>query len=119
MRGKHLETLMHLEDHITYTEELGVVYDTDLAKAIEYAFYMLEDKQRWIPVTESTPHFSPNKWRKVFVTLEDQNGERFTTTAKYDEDHHYWYDFTTSRYNDFKVVAWMVKPEPFKGDVNV
>lgn len=69
--------------------------------------------QRWIPVTEEVPHFSPGKWRKVLVTMEDEQGHRFTTTAKYDEKHGEWYKFTRWKYTKYKVLAWMPKPERY------
>ena len=70
----------------------------------------------WIPCNEKLPNFSPNKWRKVFVTLEDLNGRRFVTTAKYHEEFKWWYEFNDSRYYDFKVIAWMDKPLPYIGE---
>lgn len=77
------------------------------------------DAVKWIPVTERLPHFTPNRWRKVLVTLEDKDGKRFTTTAKYNEESKEWGAFADWRFDDkehFKVVAWMLKPEPMKED---
>lgn len=68
----------------------------------------------WIPVTERLPHFFPEKRRKVLVTLEDNSGKRFTTTAKYHEDYEYWYEWADCRYAEFKVIAWMEKPAPYE-----
>lgn len=67
----------------------------------------------WIPVTERLPHFFPKKRQKVLVTLEDNAGKRFTTTAKYHEENEYWYELADCRYTDFKVIAWMEKPAPY------
>ena len=67
----------------------------------------------WIPVEECLPHFLPYKQRKVLVTLEDKKRERFVTIAKYDEILGQWRDFPDYRYENFRVVAWMHKPEPY------
>ena len=69
----------------------------------------------WIPVTEQPPKFHPNKVRAVLVTMVDGCGKSFTTTAKYNEKHGYWYDFNDCRFMDFKVVAWMPKPDAYIG----
>lgn len=71
---------------------------------------------KWISVKKSVPHFSPGKWRKVLVTLEDFNGKRFVTTAEYNETHHFWCDFPHSRFSKFRVVAWMEKPKCYEGE---
>lgn len=67
----------------------------------------------WIPVTEQLPKFYPNKVRAVLVTMVDDCGKSFTTTAKYNENHGYWYDFNDYRFMDFKVMAWMPKPDAY------
>lgn len=69
----------------------------------------------WIPCSKELPHFSPEKQRSVLVTMEDLDGVRFVTTAKYHEERCEWCNFKDSRYYDFKVVAWQPKPEPWKG----
>ena len=79
----------------------------------------LRKKGEWISVAESLPRFSPEKWRKVFVTIEDERGVRFTSTAKYDERYQQWYEFSQSRFfneDKFRVVAWMECPAPYCGD---
>ena len=69
--------------------------------------------QKWIPVTEQLPKFYPCKVRAVLVTMVDDCGNSFTTTAKYNEKQGYWYDFNDCRFMDFKVVAWMPKPDAY------
>ena len=86
-----------------------------------YAKKGFRDQQepKWIPTSERVPHFTPNRWRKVLVTLEDKDGKRFTSVAKYNEEWKQWEQFTDWRFfeeRNFKVVAWMPKPEPWKGD---
>lgn len=92
-----------------------------LAVLLFYAKKGLRDQQepKWIPVSERVPHFTPNRWRKVLVTMEDKDGKRFTSVAKYNEEWKQWEQFTDWRFTEernFKVVAWMPKPEPWKGD---
>lgn len=69
----------------------------------------------WIPVTEKLPSFYPNKRQKVLVTMEDDNGMRFVTTAKFNETRRTW-EVDNTRYLDFKVIAWQLKPSPYMGD---
>lgn len=74
-------------------------------------------RSKWIPCSERLPSFTPyEKSRKVLITLEDSRGKRFVTTAKFNEQHKEWYEFSSGRYYDaseFKVVAWRLKPEPY------
>ena len=70
--------------------------------------------QKWIPVWERMPNFYPNKRRAVLVTLKDDDGKFIVTTAKYSEEHKYWYDFTESRFYRFDVLAWMLKPDAYE-----
>lgn len=77
-------------------------------------------RPKWISVEDRLPQFSPKKWRKVLVTIEDESGKRFVSTAKYHEFWEYWYEFTSSRYCDsdkFRVVAWMERPAPYGVDM--
>lgn len=95
-----------------YLLSYGVVFvDNMIALAKDTVFGM------WIPVTQALPRFFPERRRKVFVTLEDRDGKRFTSVAKYNEEYKQWEEFTDYRFSDsryFKVVAWMVKPAPWK-----
>lgn len=69
----------------------------------------------WNPVTEQLPIFYPGRRRSVLVTLEDHDGKRLVTTAKYFEEFGEWGEFKDYRYQDFKVLAWMPKPERYGG----
>ena len=71
---------------------------------------------KWIPVTEQLPIFHPGRRRSVLVTLEDRDGKRLVTTAKYDEEFSEWTEFKDYRYTQFKVLAWMPKPERYEGE---
>lgn len=70
--------------------------------------------QKWIPVTERLPLFTSERRRSVLVTLEDRQGKRLVSTAKYNPEYEEWYEFKDSRYFDFKVLAWMPKPERYE-----
>ena len=70
---------------------------------------------KWIPVTEQLPIFTPGRRRSVLVTLEDREGKRLVTTAKYNEEFDEWVEFKDYRYTDFKVLAWMPKPYRYGG----
>ena len=74
--------------------------------------------QGWTPVTVDLPYFYPGKRRKLLVTMEDKNGRRLVTTAKYDEASGVWYDFTDWRYLKFKVLAWMPRPDAYDPEVD-
>ena len=78
------------------------------------------DTQDWIPVKERNPIEYDNPIEFI-ATLEDPSGERYVEFIEWDG--YKWDDFYTDdnergvwRYD--KVIAWMKKPEPFKGDLN-
>lgn len=53
-----LEVIAHLGDHITYKEDIGICYDSALAKVIEDAYMTLKNGvtvQDWIPLSERKP----------------------------------------------------------------
>ena len=55
-----LEVIAHLGDHITYKEDIGICYDSEIAKVIENAYMTIkngvtvqeEAKLYWKPVDE-------------------------------------------------------------------
>lgn len=69
---------------------------------------------QWIPA-DQPPKFYPGKRKTVLITVEDNDGKRFVTSARWDEQHQQWYGFKSARYLDFKVVAWMEKPRAYEG----
>ena len=53
-----LEVIAHLGDHITYKEDIGICYDSALAKVIEDAYMELKNGvtvQKWILVKDRLP----------------------------------------------------------------
>ena len=75
---------------------------------------LVNPMQKWIPVTERLPIVTSERRRSVLVTLEDRQGKRLVTTAKYNPEFEEWYEFKDSRYYDFKVLAWMPKPKRYE-----
>ena len=50
-----LEVIAHLGDHISYKEDIGICYDSELAKVIEDAYTTLKNGvtvQEWISVKD-------------------------------------------------------------------
>lgn len=70
----------------------------------------------WVPCSKELPHFGPEKQRSVLVTMEDSDGMRFVTSAKYQEERCEWCNFKDPRYYNFEVIAWQLKPEPWEGE---
>ena len=64
--------------------------------------------------TQGPPNFKHHRHRSLLVTLMDEQGDRLITTAKYNHQHKYWFDFSDSRFYKFKVIAWAEKPEPYE-----
>ncbi len=94
----------------------GLVDKLDYCSLVHMAKHLIAQgvvTTGWIPVTEAVPNFYPGKRRKVLVTMEDKEGNRFVSTAKYDGTSNCWYDFIDWRYLEFKVLAWMLKPEAY------
>ena len=110
------------DDVVKAVQSYGIVVDKkELLRALGYDRGQYDkgyedglNADKWIPCSERLPSFSPYKYRKVLVTLEDDNGQRLVTTAKYNEKFKEWYEFTSSRFFEYKVIAWMIKPEPYK-----
>lgn len=70
----------------------------------------------WMPCSERLPSFGPEKQRSVLVTMEDSDGMRFVTSAKYQEERCEWCNFKDPRYYNFEVIAWQPLPEPWEGE---
>ena len=66
-----LEVIAHLGDHISYKEDIGICYDSDLAKVIEDAYMELKNGvtvQEWIPSKERKPtKEDADKYGRVLV----------------------------------------------------
>lgn len=69
-----MQVIAHLGDHITYKENIGICYDSELAKVIEDAYMELKNGvtvQEWISVKDGLPKpFTPVLvYRQSFGTL--------------------------------------------------
>lgn len=100
-------------------EKAWEIFYTSIANYLLANGVTVEQKQDWIPCSERLPSFCPRRRRCVLVTVEDLDGERFVTTAKYHEGFNEWGNFKDPRYYDFKVIAWQPLPEPYVPDTNV
>lgn len=98
------------DDEMTDVEELVL----SINKAVSNAIKALPSvqPQRWIPVTEKLPE----ECEDIIVTYVDDEETRIIP-VNYGKGT--WYDclFNTAL-NPINVVAWMKKPEPYKGGRN-
>ena len=90
-----LEVIAHLGDHITYKENIGICYDSAIAKVIENAYMALKNGvtvQEWISVKDRLPTeedatnggfvFAYNTNNKVIIATY-QDVVRFSDFVKY------------------------------------
>ena len=102
-----LEVIAHLGDHITYKEDIGICYDSALAKVIEDAYMELKNGvtvQEWIPVTERLPEPKENPVLVYYAN---------TVWAAWKHDN-YWE--LIPGLNTTCVTHWMPMPKPPKGE---
>ena len=124
---KKLEVIAHLGDHISYKEDIGICYDSDLAKVIEDAYMALKNGvtvQEWISVKDRTPTEADGTvWvclADVFPYNEkepyiDAKHDRRITEAFYSQFSKRWYK-DGAVFPDGVVTHWMEKPQPPKGE---
>ena len=57
MRDRLIDVFTHLDEHISYKEEYGILFDTPLVKAVEDVLQMLNGVtvQEWISVKDRLP----------------------------------------------------------------
>ena len=60
------------------------------------------------------PNFKNKRHRSLLFTLEDERGKRFVTRARYNHLYKYWFDFSSPRYEEYKVIAWAETPAPYE-----
>lgn len=102
-----LEVIAHLGDHITYKEDIGICYDSELAKVIEDAYMELKNGvtvQEWISVKDRLP------------TREDANETESILAINKDENYvgRWIWDIVARWPSEF--TYWMPLPEPPKGE---
>ena len=104
-----LEVIAHLGDHISYKEDIGICYDSDLAKVIEDAYMELKNGvtvQEWISVKDRLPEIDTQvlcfTGSSVQLAMYEGNDKWFTN----------YHSYTLEGKNLF--THWMPLPEPPK-----
>lgn len=88
---------------------------------------VIESEQQWIPCDEIMPEehewigtkkFGTTMSDEVYVTFENSKGERFTKHLHFHNGELSRYDKTymDAWFKDYKPIAWMPLPEPWKGE---
>ena len=105
-----LEVIAHLGDHISYKEDIGICYDSDLAKVIEDAYMALKNGvtvQEWISVKDRLPESGKDavmialRWGEVDIGWCEEGR---------------WGSEFVNEYDDGEVTHWMPLPQPPKGE---
>ena len=120
-----LEVIAHLGDHITYKEDIGVCYDSALAKVIEDAYMELKNGvtvQEWIsvkdrlPIEEAKAH--EQEWCEEYCEFLVMIDRGFLpTTLYYDWEENEWFRINTALEREtYKVTHWQCLPQPPKGE---
>ena len=111
-----LEVIAHIGDHITYNEDVGICYDSALAKVIEDAYMELKNGvtvQKWIPVTERLPEKAADYLCRCTVNdFDDMPFYMVLRYIVYDKNPHFQHETK----GGMKVTHWMPLPEPPKGE---
>ena len=100
-----LEVIAHLGNHITYKEDIGICYDSALAKVIEDAYVTLKNGvtvQEWKPISE------PPEEKGTYLVCTDNGGVLLG----------HWYGTAWNAGGGAKkhLAYWMEKPQPPKGE---
>ena len=127
-----LEVIAHLGDHITYKEDIGICYDSDLAKVIEDAYMTLKnsvtvqdkteisdellEQLRNTPImvmTEEPAIEVVQEWISVKDRLPDETKDEYVLAAC---DYHGKINVETRKmwHIDSAVTHWMPLPAPPK-----
>ena len=123
-----LEVIAHLGDHISYKEDIGICYDSALAKVIEDAYMELKNGvtvQEWISVKDRLPEIvstckryrsTIKKSIRVLCVCVQKSGK---TMVK--EGYCEWYnDYPEPRWQIpgtiDEVTHWQYLPQPPKGE---
>lgn len=114
---------MTREEAIAHGKEQLDVFGGEHAEFIKLALKALEQESRWIPCSERLPEekdagilkkLGTEKRSEYVLATVEVKGERMTVTAcTYDGK---WDWNMKYAFPDFKVVAWMPLPEPYRGE---
>ena len=112
---------MTREEAIAHGKEQLDVFGGEHAEFIKLALKALEQESRWIPCSERLPEekdagilkkLGTEKRSEYVLATVEVKGERMTVTAcTYDGK---WDWKMKYAFPDFKVVAWMPLPEPYR-----
>ena len=120
------EAISIIEDRIRVTEYVESSYvDCVDIEALRMAIKALETQAQWIPCEEDIPdedfetgmgvQFS----RSVLISVVSKDSEKIMVDVGHTVDGK-WFSETCDEYveriADWKVIAWMPQPEPYKGD---
>lgn len=119
-----LEVISHLGDHITYKEDVGICYDSALAKAIEDAYMELKNGvtvQQWTSVKDRLPIEEAiafeEEWDDYPEFLVMIDGGYLPTTLYYDLEENEWFRINTALNREtYRVTHWQCLPRPPKGE---
>ena len=113
-----LEVIAHLGDHISHKEDIGICYDSALAKVIEDAYMALKNGvtvQKWISVNDRLPE--EEGWYLVYTTPNREhksiNKAMFCKGYAWGNFEPYWRGAGGHWAN---VTHWMPLPQPPKGE---
>lgn len=104
-----LEVIAHLGNHISYKDDIGICYDSELAKVIEDAYMTLKNGvtvQEWISVKEQE---EPTENGTYLC-----HGYWFGSRRKQTETEEFFGEWNIA--NNFILTHWMPLPQPPKGE---
>lgn len=134
---KALNTIVDaIRDYVSYREFDSLPSENEIygAMALLRKLVNKEDSFEWIPVSKKLPDehdsifaklYGTDKWRdalwrtrskEVLVTIEYENGAR-TVKSSHTTDGKWWIE-KEATLSEFKVIAWMPMPEPYKEKEN-
>ena len=101
-----MEVIAHLGDHISYKEDIGICYDSALAKVIEDAYMTLKNGvtvQEWISVKDRLPTIYDADEDNCVLAIHKASKKRY-------------YHWRSVADNPFDFTHWMKTPQPPKGE---
>lgn len=114
MRDRLIDVFTHLDEHISYKEEYGILFDTPFVKAVEYVLQMLKGVtvQEWISVEDRLP--DKGGCYLIHQKAETWIGE-VIQTAHWNETAQNFRGAQAGCFMEF-VTHWMPLPQPPKGE---
>ena len=112
MRDRLIDVFTHLDEHISYKEEYGILFDTPFVKAVEDVLQMLNGVtvQEWISVKDRLPDKYRDEYGELIPFLVCESGTEYPCRALFDGKK--WGDGVFL----IPVTHWMPLPQPPKGE---